>query len=446
MRCREAIDRLNLIELSAIEQDKELREHLKSCSTCARQAEAARELHQILIEATVPDEVDQITWPEQVCRVEDAASRSRRTQPREIPVMSALKRQFNLRPRLSASLAAAVVVLLAATLIPLKFDQTVGFEVAVAGVDRDLALNEDRMNEFLKQLGVSTAQINVTGCDTTCRLVVSNLRSSSDARLVAKAFEGVGQHHIIVSLSEIKEEVSGSALSHAMHKVLLSNANVGWTTDAGDTLQLRIGGDTCPGAVFFYAAQPDDTSGTQKVPLQTMHIFINGDSTGASDAQLQPHQIANLHLTDEARAEFEAQGYAVDETRNADGTWDVKIKPADGGVGQTSSSIDDSDTIGISRENALPEGFSLMQNKPNPFNPSTDIGYSIPQSARVSLEIFNINGQKVRTLVNEVQGAGEHTVIWDGKSDYGDHVASGVYLYRLTAGETTTTRKMTLLK
>jgi hypothetical protein len=446
MHCREALDRLNRLESFDTQPDQELQEHLRSCPTCAQQAEATQQLHQAFIESAVPDMVDQVTWAEQKQQVEDAASRSHRIRPREIPVMSALKRQFYLRPRLSASLTAAVVVLLAATLIPFKFDQTVGFEVAVAGVDRDLALNEERINEFLEQLGLSKAQVNVTGCDTTCRLVVSNLRSSSDARLVAKAFEGIGQHHIIVSLNEIKEAVSGSALSHAMHKVLLSDTNVGWTTDAGDTLQLHIGGDTCPGAVFFYAAEPDDTGGIQTAPLQTMHIFINGDSTGASNAQLQPHQIANSHLTDEARSEFETQGYAVGETRNADGTWDVTITRADGGVGQPSSSIDDSDTNGISRENALPEGFFLMQNKPNPFNPSTDIGYSIPQSALVSLVIFNVNGQKVRTLVNEVQAAGEHTVIWDGKSDSGDRVASGVYLYRLTAGGATTTRKMTLLK
>ncbi len=90
---------------------------------------------------------------------------------------------------------------------------------------------------------------------------------------------------------------------------------------------------------------------------------------------------------------------------------------------------------------------SLQQNNPNPFNPETAISYTIPMSANISLNIFNIKGQKVRTLVSEKQERGNHSIRWDGKDALGNNAASGVYFYRLDAeGQPSQTRKMLLLK
>ncbi len=89
----------------------------------------------------------------------------------------------------------------------------------------------------------------------------------------------------------------------------------------------------------------------------------------------------------------------------------------------------------------LPTEFVLHQNKPNPFNPITDMSFSLPVASDVILEIYNITGQKVATVANGHFEAGTHTVRWDG-SDY----ASGIYMYRITAGEFTDSRKMLLLK
>jgi hypothetical protein len=94
----------------------------------------------------------------------------------------------------------------------------------------------------------------------------------------------------------------------------------------------------------------------------------------------------------------------------------------------------------------LPDGFSLAQNYPNPFNPTTQIEYTIPTSEHVTLEIYNINGQLVKTLVDEVVSSGTHTVEWDATSDSGNQVATGIYFYRLTAGDITQTKKMSFLK
>ncbi|HKK21943.1 MAG TPA: FlgD immunoglobulin-like domain containing protein, partial [candidate division Zixibacteria bacterium] len=94
----------------------------------------------------------------------------------------------------------------------------------------------------------------------------------------------------------------------------------------------------------------------------------------------------------------------------------------------------------------LPDKFELYQNYPNPFNPSTEIGFALPQTANVRLEIFNIMGQRVKLLADRQMEAGVHTILWDGRDAAGNTVASGVYFYRLDAGQYTASRKMLLLK
>lgn len=94
----------------------------------------------------------------------------------------------------------------------------------------------------------------------------------------------------------------------------------------------------------------------------------------------------------------------------------------------------------------LPTSYKLDQNYPNPFNPSTEISFSLPTSSHVKLEIFNTLGQLVTTLVDGELTAGSHLITWDGSSKSGNPVASGVYLYRLTAGDYVRTKKMSLIK
>ena len=109
----------------------------------------------------------------------------------------------------------------------------------------------------------------------------------------------------------------------------------------------------------------------------------------------------------------------------------------------------------------IPARFHLQQNYPNPFNPTTGIQYAVGsrQTQAVhgsrfivhgpiptTLKIYNILGQKVRTLVDEPKTSGNHVVIWDGKDDKGKEVTSGIYFYQLRAGDFTETKKMLLLK
>ncbi len=94
----------------------------------------------------------------------------------------------------------------------------------------------------------------------------------------------------------------------------------------------------------------------------------------------------------------------------------------------------------------LPSSFSLLQNHPNPFNPRTIIEYALPRDARVNLVIYNVLGQKVKTLVDGFQTAGFQSAEWDGTDERGNVSASGIYFFKLKAGDFSQTRKMVMLK
>lgn len=95
---------------------------------------------------------------------------------------------------------------------------------------------------------------------------------------------------------------------------------------------------------------------------------------------------------------------------------------------------------------ALPNAYQLEQNFPNPFNPITQIQFNLSRSEKVRLEVFNSLGQKVATLIDDIRPVGAHSIFWNGVDDGGQQVASGIYFYKLTAGSTSETRKMVLLK
>ena len=101
---------------------------------------------------------------------------------------------------------------------------------------------------------------------------------------------------------------------------------------------------------------------------------------------------------------------------------------------------------GVGKEPAVVRNYELKQNYPNPFNPSTTISYSIPVSSQVTLKVYNIKGQLVRTLVNEYRMAGDYKVRFDAVSENKTPLSSGIYLYQLTAGNQIITRKCILLK
>ncbi len=95
----------------------------------------------------------------------------------------------------------------------------------------------------------------------------------------------------------------------------------------------------------------------------------------------------------------------------------------------------------------VPTAELLAQNYPNPFNPETTIAFDMVEDGNVSIEVFNVRGQKVKTLVNEHMTTGDnYTVVWEGTNDSNQKVSSGIYFYKMKAGNYSSTKKMILMK
>ncbi len=135
-----------------------------------------------------------------------------------------------------------------------------------------------------------------------------------------------------------------------------------------------------------------------------------------------------------------------DEDNNDGSQWAVSELPWDGSAGDFGTPGYANTVASLAQtEKGIPKHFTLF-NYPNPFNPQTTVVWQNSQSEHVILEIFSVNGQKVRTLFNGYQSSGTHRLKWDGKGDSGNYLSAGIYLLRLQTGETQIVRKMILLK
>lgn len=176
----------------------------------------------------------------------------------------------------------------------------------------------------------------------------------------------------------------------------------------------------------------------------TWHIDVPGSDFSDPALSLvsdRNGQASTLTLTaDQVDAALE--GLGVDEGATFTGDWTVTAEVGDWvEFAQEVYAISLTRKVPTSSEVERAYEFSLNQNYPNPFNPATSIQFTLPETMDVRLDVYNIAGQRVATLVNEQREAGAHTVEFDGT-----RVASGVYIYRITAGNFVQTRKMTLIK
>lgn len=104
------------------------------------------------------------------------------------------------------------------------------------------------------------------------------------------------------------------------------------------------------------------------------------------------------------------------------------------------------DTVDNQDGSVAPALTNLEQNYPNPFNPETTISFSLQTAGDVTVDIYNLKGQKVKSLINEQKEAGKHSVVWNGTDENNKNVSSGVYFYRLKSGKSSVSRKMILMK
>jgi len=137
-----------------------------------------------------------------------------------------------------------------------------------------------------------------------------------------------------------------------------------------------------------------------------------------------------------------------DWTNLQDDSLKILIDYGNDGTADDSMFVRNDIVTGVDEEHGsvLPYRFELAQNYPNPFNPVTNIEYSLPRRSHVTIDVFNVLGQRVRSLIDREESAGSYTITWDGISSAGSPVATGVYLYRFQAGDHVETKKMLLLK
>jgi hypothetical protein len=159
--------------------------------------------------------------------------------------------------------------------------------------------------------------------------------------------------------------------------------------------------------------------------LVTMHFSSKSDKV--PELKLTPWALSGGKLYYDL---VDARGNSICGKNLQDADIPIPVKPGDASAA----------------EQTKPTVFNLEQNYPNPFNPETVIKFSLPQDSKVTLRIYNVLGQVVNTVVDQVLQAGNHSITWDGKNEQGSDVASGVYFYRLKASDFESIMKMTLLR
>ncbi len=255
------------------------------------------------------------------------------------------------------------------------------------------------------------------------------------------------------------------------------DANLGWAVCSGDhgkILRTNDGGTNwqtlyLPTTNLIFAADFIDSNigwvGTAGVDILKT---TNGGNSWTMQYQnpLSPYDvIGSMYFIDQNNGW--AVGYDGRITSTIDGgnTWVEKISGVhnyltdvcfvdehhgwvvgkEGLILQAKSAITSIGNHSISQE-STPDKFFLFNNYPNPFNPTTTIQYDIPQTVRVVLKIYNMLGQQVKTLVDEVQSPGQKSVIWNGTDEQGKVVSSGIYFYQFQSENNLITKKMMFLK
>jgi hypothetical protein len=166
------------------------------------------------------------------------------------------------------------------------------------------------------------------------------------------------------------------------------------------------------------------------------------DDNGASTAQFVP--LADI--ADYIDSLNQAAGTGVVLSFN----WTVYasdgVNETEASNGPLSVTFDAGWVLSVDEEMGIPDVFALHQNYPNPFNPVTTIRFDVPQESHIRMDIYNILGQRVRTLVNSDMQAGYHTIRWNGTNDMGKPLSSGMYIYRIHSSEFTSVKKLVLMK
>ena len=192
MRCQQVRQKLTEYRGDNRLYPPEIREHLETCDKCAEFAQGEQFLCQTLDCAGVDDTREVQPWAELRQNVERQAFNNTPRSAQERNIMSLVVKKIRRRPRLGITIAIAAVVLAFVMLFPFNFTETIGYEVAIAGVDKNLAVDNEKVELLFDKLGVENASFGVDGCENTCNIIITDLKSEGDAQKVKMAFEKMG--------------------------------------------------------------------------------------------------------------------------------------------------------------------------------------------------------------------------------------------------------------
>ncbi len=480
MRCHRARQRIEQLSgiISDIPENRDLNDHLNTCLSCVQYAKTEQILSNDLETLKTYNNSDSASFDTIIDQVESRLPQAAPQKSQELNIMKKIVNNISQKPRYGISMAIVIGIFLAVTLIPFKWEKTIGYRVAMAGVDKNLALDEYKMQILLDKLGIDGTEYIVDGCEKTCELTFSNLKSKNEVNILVSAFDEMGNCEI-KEVKPINIDESGNIfkvinIGHHDESDFDALNNEEVSTFVVKTLtELN---ENCDGELYtIWVGDCDSdsqvTGGVYYSDGQTSgHIDEFGENVTISDICLQTVGVgAAASLTtytfdeknglillnkDGEKYEFDANnpedieklkefGFNFEDLSSLKcSTIDIVMRDADG----KDDDHESANTAKSESDDLIPNEYSLHQNYPNPFNPSTTIKYYLRKVNTVTIEIFNNNGQKVKTLVNETQSAGEYSIIWHGTNDNGQKVASGIYMYRMTAGEFTESKKMSLLK
>ena len=194
MRCREAQKKLTESHgiISNHPDHNELRSHVDNCLACTAFARAERILHNEIKAARANDTDGGLSLNETRHSVEKCLKHPAAPKPKGISIMKKISHTIKIRPRLSYSLAVAVAVFLIITLGPFNFGNKGGYEVAIAGINKNLAVDEARMDKLLQTFGMDGASYTVEGCSSTCKIKIYDLKTKDDVKTIIRVFDEMG--------------------------------------------------------------------------------------------------------------------------------------------------------------------------------------------------------------------------------------------------------------
>ena len=366
-------------------------------------------------------------------------------------VMNLATEHLKKRPKLGLSFALAAIVLLIAVTIPFNIGQNIEYQVAFATVDPDLKLDAEQLRRALSTLEIESAYVDVIDCATRCRVTVSHLKNLDEVRIVLAAFDEIG-NCVVEDISESKTPAKSTLLkvvgenmfiegrSELMDDMLKANFN-----EMSGNGQLNFP----DGQYVFWEKDEDDESGETLKEMFTLNqkngrtiITMAPDINEMNQGDKPWWANASVLLDDPQGNEHVFYLDDPDDlARLVEMGLDIETMTWRNGAPEWPTETDE-----FVEESADDRSGFALSNHPNPFNPSTTIIFSLSQSEHVTVDIYNIRGQKVRRLIDGPLSAGEHSIEWNSTDDGGNRVASGVYFCRLQAGEKSTSKKMVLTK